>query len=127
MAMPDYPTDLPRPETSAYAGSVNYGLIIDGVGSARPNTKTTYNSPRADLSLTFAMDNETYAINWRPWVLANGYDWFNMEIVNPNAPTNITSIQRVRFTSGMQYEKRGDNWLAVTIGVEMVPADVLQP
>ena len=84
----------------------------------------TNNSPRYELSVTFAMTNDVYYNQWWPWVKANAYGWFNMEIVNPNTPSDITSLQRVRFITPLQYDKRGDNWLGVTVGLEMVPADV---
>lgn len=127
MAIPDYPATYPRPETGNYGGAVDPGLAITGVRSPQANTVKTNNSPRYELSVTFAMTNDVYGDDWWPWVRANAYDWFNMEIVNPNTPVDITSPQRVRFITPLQYTKRGDNWLGVTVGLEMVPADVLPP
>lgn len=122
MPMPDYPTTLPMPDTGTLSGQVDEGLLRSEVPSARANHRIGFNSPRTELSMTFSMINDTYD-TWLTWVKANAYDWFNMPIVATNTPTGITSTQRVRFISDIQYNKRGDNWLSVTVAVETVPGD----
>ena len=122
--MIDYPLTLPRPDTEGYSGVVDSGLAITPFPTARPNITKVFNSPRVDLSVTFTMTNNVYADDWFPWIIANAYDWFNMQIINPNTPTDITSLQRVRFTSPLQYRKNGDNWLSITVALEMVMGDL---
>lgn len=121
--MPDYPNTLPLPDTLSYSGEVDVGLIRTDFQTSRANQGINYNSPRTEISMTFAMDNDTYEDDWLPWIKANGFDWFYMPVVGPNAPGTITSTQRVRLISDMQYQKLGDNWLSVTVAAETVPGD----
>ncbi|GAG52471.1 unnamed protein product, partial [marine sediment metagenome] len=119
---PDYPATLPLPDHGTYAGSVDQGLIRTTVPSAQANQIYGFNSPRVDISMTFKMVNDKYA-EWLTWVKANAFDWFNMPVISPATPTDITSVQSVRFTSDIQYTKLGDNWLSVTVACELIPGD----
>ena len=120
--MTEYPNTLPLPDYGTYAGVVNNGLQRTTVLTTDANQIIRFNSPRADVSMTFSMDNDIYAL-WFSWVQSNGYYWFSMPVVSPDTPTDITSVRTVRFTGGVQYQKAGDNWLRVTVGVELLPGE----
>ena len=117
--MADYPTTLPMPES--YAGIVDEGLIRTSFSVTAPNQVKNYNAPRVDISMTFSMTNADYE-TWLVWMMANGYDWFNMPVVSPRTPTDITSTQLVRLSSPVQVTKKGDNWLSATVAAELLPA-----
>jgi hypothetical protein len=119
--IPTYPTTLPRPDYGNYSGSVDEGLLRTQVPSARAFQNISYNMPATELSLTFSMTNEDY-VAWNTWVLANAFDWFDMPVVAPaETVPDITTTQRCRFTSAIQYQKKGDYWLSVTVAAEVIP------
>ena len=116
-----YPSTLPLPDT--YTGSVSWGLLRSEGGGPELEQRTSFNSSRTDFSMTFSMDNSTY-YDWYAWIKANGYDWFEMLVVSNRLPFGpIESFQRIRIVGPIQYSKRGDNWLSVTVQAEMIPGD----
>lgn len=116
--MPDYPSTYPLPDGGAYSGSIRPGISRTDIPSPRPNQRNRYNAPRTEISMTFTMTNDDYQ-TWRTWVLANAYNWFNMPVVSHHDPDDITSTQPVRFISDINYQKRGDDWLSVTVAAEI--------
>ena len=117
-----YPSTLPLPDT--YSGAVSWGLLRSEGGGSELEQRTSFNSARTDFSMTFSMDNSTY-YDWYAWIKSFGYDWFEMMVVSNRLPLGpIESFQRIRIVGPVQYSKRGDNWLSVTVQAEMIPGDV---
>lgn len=116
--MPDYPASYPAPDYGSYAGMLDVGLTRTEVPSPRSRQRARFNAPREELSLTFTMNNDQY-VDWIAWVKANAYNWFNMSLVSHRDPDNITSVQPLRFISDIAYQKLGDDWLSVTVAVEI--------
>ena len=121
-----YPTNLPTPDFGSYYGVVDEGLIRTSFPVPAPTQVVWFNSPTVNITMTFSMDNATW-LEWSEFASSYGYDWFLMPIVSPKNPLIITSTHRVRFISDMQYQKRGDNWLSITVTAEMVPGDSDDP
>ena len=119
--MADYPSTLPMPDAGSYSAIVDQGLIRTSFPVTAPNQVKNYNAPRVDINMTFSMTNADYE-TWLAWMMANGYDWFNMPVVSPRTPTDITSIQLVRLSSPVQVTKKGDNWLSATVAAELIPS-----
>ena len=117
--MADYPTTLPQPSTTA--GVVDPGLLRSDGGGPQLEQRTSFNSVRTDFSMSFEMDNSTYRNEWLPWVEANAFDWFNMDVITNRLAFFIYSNQLVRFTGPVTYQKRGDNWLSVSVTAELIP------
>ena len=125
--MADYPTTLPLPDYGSYSGVSDKGLVRTSVSTPAPTQIQLYGSPRHDASMVFSMTNDVYADEWLPWVDQFGYDWFNMPVVSPYDPVQITSTHRCRMTTDLQLSKRGDNWLSVSVGVEILQGDKQDP
>ena len=120
--MASYPANLPLPDQGSYGGSVDSGIIRTNVYAALANQRKSFNSPRVELGLVFSMTNDEYAV-WRPWAIAEAYHFFDMPVVSPDAPTDIMSVQNLRFISDISYQKRSDNWLSVSVTAELIPGD----
>ena len=120
--MPSYPANLPLPDQGSYGGSVDSGVIRTNVFASEARQRKTFNSPRVEIGLTFSMTNDDYNV-WRPWVRDNAYAFFDMPVISPDVPTDITSTQNLRFISDISYQKRGDNWLSVSVTAELIPGD----
>lgn len=116
--MPDYPGAYPLPDEGSYSGAIRLGVSRTEVPAARPDQRLRYNAPRVEVSMTFTMTNDDYD-TWRTWVEANAYNWFNMPVVSPHEPDDITSTRPVRFISDINYQKQGDDWLSVTVAAEI--------
>ena len=117
--MPDYPDIYPLPNHTAYSGSRNSGLLRSSAPSPAPNQISTFNSATTQISMTFNMTESLYD-SWRGWVRANGYDWFVMPVVGPEAPDYIVSKNDVRFISDTVLSYMGDNWISVSVSAELI-------
>jgi len=124
--MLDYPITLPIPDYGSYSGVSDHGLVRTSIPVAAPNQLLGFNSPTTKITMTFSMDNDTYT-DWLVWVTDNGWNWFKMPVVSPLDPVLITSTHSVRFISEVQYQKRGDNWLSVSVTAEMIPGEDEDP
>jgi len=122
--MIDYPPGFPLPETGSYSGVIDFGLVRTSVPTAQASQILNNNSPTIETSLTFKMKNDLL-LSWEQWVTNEAYQFFRMPMVSAGTPTNITSVQRVRFISTIQLTKLGDNWSQCTVAVEIVPGDFL--
>lgn len=124
--MPDYPANFPAPDHTSYVGTVDQGLTRTTPPVPAPNQLVGFNSPRQEFTVTFSMVNDDYD-EWREWAEEFGWDWFNLPIVSQSLPVIITSVHRVRMISDLQLVKRGDNWLSVTVSIEVIPHDPVDP
>lgn len=121
--METYPTNFPLPDKSSYSGLIQQGIVRTSVAVPAPNQILVFSRERTDLSMQFSMVNDDYTA-WIEWVYANGYDYFYMPVISEYTPVDdIFSTHRVRFTTDIQYVKRGDNWLTVSIGAEILQGD----
>lgn len=120
--MIQYPETFKAPDHTAYTGSTQYGLERTTIPTAVANQLKYYNRPITQLSLTFSMTNAEWP-EWIQWMRDHSLSWFAIPLVTPLAPVDIVSNHQVRFTGQYVYEKRGDNWLSVTIVVEMLQGD----
>ena len=120
--MADYPAEYPRPDSQNYSGTIDFGLIRSNVDAPLPNQIVSFNAPTIQTSMSFTGTN-TEMLLWSIWVDANGWDWFNMELITPRVtdPSSLTSTVMVRFISDLISTKLGDDWLRFTVQVEMVP------
>ena len=121
-----YPENLPIPDVGDYYGVIDKGLIRTAYPAAAPSQLAGFNSPTVVISMTFSMKNSQWS-QFSYFAENNGFDWFVMPVVAPNAPKLITSNMRVRFISDLDYQKQGDNWLSVTVQAEMVLGDEDDP
>jgi hypothetical protein len=119
-----YPTTLPQPENTGISGTIDVGLVRTNIPTENASQIITNNSPTTEISMTFNMSNDVWA-TWFAWVTTNAYRFFNMPVVSSATPTDITSVQRVRFISSIQQQKMGDNWMSATVAAEIVPGDFL--
>jgi hypothetical protein len=119
-----YPTTLPMPETTGISGSIDVGLVRTNIPTENASQLINNNSPTTEISMTFNMKNDMWVI-WLQWVTGNAYRFFNMPVVSSATPTDITSVQRVRFISSIQQQKLGDDWMSATVAAEIVPGDFL--
>jgi hypothetical protein len=126
MTTPAYPATFVQPYNRAYTGTLEIGLLRTSLPTAQASQIKISNAMRPELSMTFAMKNTEYK-DWWEWVKQYAWTWFTMDLVNPRQPTLITSNQRVRFISDLQYQKRGDNWLTVTVAAELYQGDIDDP
>ena len=116
-----YPPEYVLPDRVAYSGTIGQGLIRTTVPRSQANQIQGFNSHRIDLSLTFSMNNDDM-IAWYLWVKQYAYYWFLMPVVVPRTKTDpIMSEQNIRFTSDINYQKRGDNWVSLTVAAELIP------
>ncbi len=126
MTAPTYPATFPLPDHPPYSGDLDAGLLRSNTPSAQASQIKIGNAFRPNLSLTFSMTNDQY-LQWWTWVKEWGYNWFIMDTVNPHAPTDITSPRRLRFSGDLSYQKRGDNWLSITVPAELYIGDIDDP
>jgi hypothetical protein len=126
MTTPAYPANFTAPEHTAYSGYMEVGLLRTSLPSAQASQIKIGNAARPQLSLTFAMTNVDY-VAWWDWVKEYAWTWFTMDLVNPRQPTLITSNQRVRFVSDLQYRKLGHNWMSITVAAELYQGDIDDP
>jgi len=119
----DYPNTFPLPNDTTYAGVVDPGLVRSPMDSPAPFQTTLFGSPTIEFTWSFNMDRDLYWNEWLPWVTANGYDWFNMQIMSPHNPVVILSEHRCRFTSDTSMTKLGYDWVSVTISAEVLQSD----
>lgn len=124
--MTEYPTTLPLPDRGTYSGSVDYGLQRTSFPVAAPNQLIGFNAYTTKITMTFSMINDDYA-DWLEWVTDWGWGWFEMPVVSTKNPVLITSTQQVRFISDLAYQKRGDNWLSVSVTAELLPGQPADP
>ena len=124
--METYPTTLPMPDKDSYGGVIDWGLIRTGYAVPAPRQIKGYGRETNSLAMSFSMVNDDY-ITWLTWVNTYGYNWFLMPVVSEYTPVKVTSTHRVRFTSDIQYVKRGDNWITVSIGAEILQGDIEDP
>jgi hypothetical protein len=122
--MQTYPTTLPMPQTDNYTGTIDFGIVRTNIPTGNASQRINNNSPTTEISMTFKMKNDDSFL-WLTWVFANAYQYFNMPVVSGATPTNITSVQRVRFISTIQLDKLGDDWSSYTVAAEIVPGDFL--
>jgi len=119
-----YPSAFPLPQTENYSGAIDFGIVRTSIPTANASQTINNNSPTTEVSMTFKMKNDDILI-WELWALNNGYQYFYMPIVSSATPTDITSVQRVRFISNIQHQKLGDDWSSCTVAAEIVPGDFL--
>jgi len=124
--MTEYPTSLPLPDFGTYAGSIDQGLIRTNMPAASPSQIVGFNAPRTQITMTFSMVNDDFA-EWEAWVLEFGYYWFTMPVVSGYEPVVITSTHKIRIISDIEYQKRGDNWLSVSVIAEIIQSDAEDP
>ena len=122
MNTPAYPTNFPLPDHGPYSGTLDFGILRSSIPSAEASQIKIANAMRPELSLTFSMTNPDY-LTWWEWVKEYAFTWFTMETVNPHIPTDITSSRRLRFIGDLSYQKRGDNWLSITVAAELYMGD----
>ena len=120
--METYPDTLPAPDISSYSGIIDWGLIRSGAAVPAPRQLKGYGRETNNISMSFSMENDTYT-EWLAWVQTYGYEWFLMPVISEYNPVDLFSTHRVRFTTPIQYTKRGDNWLSVSIGAEILQGD----
>lgn len=126
MSDPAYPANFPSPDFGSYSGAMDMGLLRTSLPTAQASQIKIGNAMRPHISLTFSMKNDLY-LQWWGWMKEYAWTWFTMDLVNPRQPDLITSNQRVRFTSDLQYRKRGDNWLSITVAAELYQGDIDDP
>lgn len=120
--MISYPANYPQADFGTYSGTIDVGLVRTSVPNADASQLRNYNAPTTEISMSFSMTNDTYQ-TWLTWVLANAYRYFTMPVVSSATPTDITSVQRVRFISPIEYQKAGDDWGTATVAAEIVAGD----
>ena len=125
--MMDYPSTLTPPDHGSYSGLLDQGLVRTSVSTPAPGQTTLFYNPRSDLSMVFSMTNDAYWLEWLPWVQENGWDWFNMALVSQYNPVEVTSTHRCRMTTDLELTKRGDNWVSVSVGMEILQGDTEDP
>ena len=119
--MISYPANLPVADHTAYSGNVDFGLLRTELPTSRAAQNFIYNRSALSISMTFSMLNTQYE-EWLNWVLANAYDWFEMDVIAPSEGVpNITTLMRCRFAGNIDYLKKGDGWLGATVLVEAIP------
>ena len=123
----DYPTNFPLPNDTTYSGVVDPGLVRTSTDTPAPFQTKLFGAPTVELNWTFNMSRDLYWVSWLPWVLANGYDWFNMQVMSPYNPVLVLSEHRCRFTSDLSMTKLGYDWVSVTISGEILQADTEDP
>jgi hypothetical protein len=120
--METYPNNYPLPDKDSYSGLVQQGIVRTSANVPAPNQILVFSRERTDLTMQFSMTNDFYEY-WIEWVYTYGFNYFWMPVISEYNPVNIFSEHRVRFTSDIQYVKRGDNWLTVSIGAEILQGD----
>lgn len=124
--MPSYPSTYPPPDAPGYSGSKSVGDNRSSVDSARPNTIREYNAAVESVAATFEMDHA----QWWPWIVwvdANGFDWFDIDLVSTARPVDVFSTVRARVASAVDVSKLGDNRLAAAVVLEILPAGAPDP
>lgn len=124
--METYPANFPLPDRDSYSGLIQQGVVRTSVSVPAPNQILVFSRERTDLAMQFSMTNDLYT-DWLAWVYANAYSYFLMPVVSEYTPVDIVSTHRVRFTSDIQYVKRGDDWLTVSVGAEILQGDTQDP
>jgi hypothetical protein len=118
-----YPGNYPLPDKDSYSGLVQQGIVRTAGDVPAPNQILVFSRERTDLTMQFTMVNNMYEV-WLEWVYTYGFNYFWMNVISEYNPVNpIFSEHRVRFTTDIQYVKRGDNWLTVSIGAEILQGD----
>lgn len=118
--MADYPAGLPGPDHLGYSGSQDSGVLRTATLVQLYNQARAFNATQRQVSVTFSMKNDIYP-QWILWVRDNAYKWFNLPIVSSAPNTGILTTQSVRFITPLQYTKRGDGWLSVSVTMEIQP------
>ena len=110
----------------SYGAVMQPGLIRPQQPMPAPGQLVNYGTHRTDQSMQFSMNNDDYQV-WLLWVYTYAYHYFLMPIVSEYTPVDVTSTHRVRFTTDIQYTKRGDDWITVSVGVEILQGDTEDP
>lgn len=121
-----YPEHLPLPNMPGQDAEIGYGLGRTSIPTALAKQRKYFNAPRIDKVLAFGMTNDTY-VEWIAWMRDHGDSWFDIQIVSSRKPVDIMATHRVRVSTPYEYTKAGDNWIEVSVGVELVPGDAEDP
>ena len=124
--MPTYPDTLPLPDHASYAGASTMAAKASPVRTPANDQAVYFNSMRTVLTLTFHMTDTDLQL-WMIWLDNEGWDWFDIPLVAPAMPVNITSTQKARCISSAQVQTAGYNWNSVSIQVELVPSGTDDP
>lgn len=121
-----YPSNFPPANAPGFTGTNRVGLGRTSVPAALAKQRKYFNAPKIELTVTFGMTNDTYT-DWFEWIRANGDNWFDLPVVSHRAPVDILSTHRVRTMSPVELVKQGDNWVDVSVEIELVPGDAEDP
>jgi hypothetical protein len=119
-----YPSTLPGPVIEGLGLRVNMGVLRSEDTTHQAQRRIHKTMPHS-FSLTFRMSLIDWA-DWQLWVLANGYNWFEIELPSLYAGrlSQNTAPALVRFTSDLGATLLAADVVQVTVTAELAPSAI---
>lgn len=132
MALPQYPSNLPKPLIDGYRIDVDMGVVRTAFGSGVARQRRLYrNMPEVYTWIFMVPVKDLYA--WQDWVKKNAYTWFKIDIFSSESSRQGTRYSActphvVRFTSELSIKPfNQDQHVQISVTGELAPRDLYSP
>lgn len=121
-----YPSTFPCVQIEGFNATVAMGAIRSDMNMHQAQRRV-FNTMPHTFNLSFVMSVSQWG-DWQPWVKANAYKWFTMNLPSLYAGQAGTrqSPHLIRFTSPLTAVNLTEQHVQITVAAELAPSMILK-